>query len=227
MGVLTSLIDRSISGSFYSETAIVGDYAFYGCNNLTSIHLPCARNISGNAFQNMSNVTTISLPSLANIKTGQFTKLSNLSNLELPMVTSIDLPTVGGGAFPEVNNDGAFHGCTSLTYLSLPVIKTLAGAIAGTNFAKVRYSVFRGSSLTTISLPTIDTIGAYAFCDCSTLRILYVRTGMKGSNICTLENTNAFPSSTITTIYVPASLVDSYKSATNWSEYANKIMAAP
>ena len=45
-----------------------------------------------------------------------------------------------------------------------------------------------------------------------------------GDTNCSLD-TRALES--ISNIYVPASLVDSYKSATNWSSYANSIFAEP
>jgi len=54
--------------------------------------------------------------------------------------------------------------------------------------------------------------------------------------VCTLSNINAFGSTPISnyttstggvygSIYVPASLVDSYKTATNWATYSNRITA--
>jgi hypothetical protein len=45
---------------------------------------------------------------------------------------------------------------------------------------------------------------------------------MRGESVVTLANTNAFPSSAVK-FYVPDSLVDSYKTATNWTTYANNI----
>jgi hypothetical protein len=51
----------------------------------------------------------------------------------------------------------------------------------------------------------------------------------KTGDICNLLNTNAFVNTPIAKstgyIYVPRALVDSYKSATNWSTYANQIRA--
>jgi hypothetical protein len=47
--------------------------------------------------------------------------------------------------------------------------------------------------------------------------------------MCPLWNKNSFDSSSIAKgtgyVYVPRSLVDSYKSATNWSTYANQFRA--
>ena len=221
MGILGSIIDKSISGSFESDNLVIGDYALRHCNNLISVSFPNATYLSSLAFRNMSRLTTIDLPSLPNIKRGQFNKLSALNNLNISKVTSIELPSADFNG--NVEEDGAFYGCTSLTSLTLPGIETLVGANTGGFFHK-NYSVFNGSSLTSISLPRINEIGARAFCDCSKLTTLYIATDI--AHVCTLANTNALPSS-ITTIYVYGGNLDEYKSATNWSEYADKIVAAP
>ena len=67
-------------------------------------------------------------------------------------------------------------------------------------------------------------LGQNAFYNCSKLTTLYI--GTETDTVCTLSSTSAIPSN-VTKIYVPSSLVDSYKSATNWSSYASKIKAAP
>lgn len=58
------------------------------------------------------------------------------------------------------------------------------------------------------------------FTGCSNLKTLTI----KGVNILPLSSTESIPS-TIQSIKVPAALVDSYKTATNWVVYANKISA--
>ena len=82
------------------------------------------------------------------------------------------------------------------------------------------------SNLTSVSFPNATSIGYGVFTDCNNLTTIYV--GTNTSTVCNLLNTNAFAGCTkLTSIYVPASLVNSYKSATNWSSYASKIKAAP
>ena len=84
-------------------------------------------------------------------------------------------------------------------------------------------SAFRScSALTSVSLPAATKIGSYAFNSCSALTTLYI--GTESDTVCTLSSTNAIPSS-VTDIYVPEALVDSYKTATNWSSFADKIKA--
>ena len=78
------------------------------------------------------------------------------------------------------------------------------------------------SALTSVSFPAATSIGSSAFRSCSKLTTLYI--GTESDTVCTLSSTNAIPSS-VTDIYVPDALVESYKTATNWSSFANKIKA--
>ena len=78
------------------------------------------------------------------------------------------------------------------------------------------------SKLTSVSLPAATRIGDSAFRFCSKLTTLYI--GTESDTVCTLSSTNAIPSS-VTDIYVPDALVESYKTATNWSSFADKIKA--
>ena len=91
------------------------------------------------------------------------------------------------------------------------------------------------NALTTVSFPAVTTIGTYAFRDCFLLTSLM----LQSTRVCTLSSINAFSgcyhilgtkSTTYNPtgakdgyIYVPDDLVDSYKSATNWSTYASQI----
>lgn len=67
----------------------------------------------------------------------------------------------------------------------------------------------------------VTEISAFALSDCASLAKLIIRT----ESVCRLTNTNAFANtnSLLLNIYVPDSLVDSYKTATNWSTYADQI----
>lgn len=84
------------------------------------------------------------------------------------------------------------------------------------------------SSFKRADLPSATYIARYAFYDCAEFGELILRS----DTVCTLAYTDALPShrfgSTASNpgyIYVPAALVDSYKSATNWSKFADKIRA--
>lgn len=80
--------------------------------------------------------------------------------------------------------------------------------------------------LTIVDTSAVDSIYMAAFGNCSNLTALILR---KVSKIARLENINAFDKTPIKSgtgyIYVPSALIDSYKSAANWSTYASQFRA--
>ena len=114
----------------------------------------------------------------------------------------------------------AFASCSSLTTVDFPVFT----AIESNAFASC-------ISLTTASFPACTTIGNYAFTRCYNLKSLY----LTGSSVCQLSNSKAFSStpfggysyyfSGTPYIYVPASLLTSYQTATNWTYFSSRIVA--
>ena len=89
MGVLASIIDRSIAGSFSSDVFKIGDYAFYSCNNLTEVSFPNATSIGYSAFNSCSSLTTIYIGT--NISTvctlygtSAFDNCTDLTNIYVP-----------------------------------------------------------------------------------------------------------------------------------------------
>lgn len=86
----------------------------------------------------------------------------------------------------------------------------------------VRAHAFRNCrALERAEFTKVTVIQGYAFSDCNALAKLVIRT----ESVCRLLNTNVFANidSSVLNIYVPDSLVDGYKTATNWSTYADQI----
>ena len=86
-------------------------------------------------------------------------------------------------------------------------------------------------NLLSASFPYVSFISGSAFQSCYTLLSLY----LMSTSMVSLGNTNAFSSTPISnyttstggvygSIYVPASLLNSYKAATNWATYSNRIV---
>ena len=80
-------------------------------------------------------------------------------------------------------------------------------------------------NLSLASLPACTAISNGAFIRCSKLSTIY----LAGSSVCKLQHSNAFGSTKITSttgsIYVPLSLGWSYKNATNWTYFSNRIFS--
>ena len=105
--------------------------------------------------------------------------------------------------------------CTNLTTANIPAATSIGdGAFNDC------------TNLTTANLPAATTIGNYAFNKCAKLTTLILR---EANAVCTMSNISALSFTPIASgtgyIYVPASLVDSYKAAKNWSKYADQIRA--
>ena len=182
------------SASFPAVTSI-GENAFHNCSALTSASFPIATSLGTNAFASCSKLTSISLPAATSIGMDAFYNCKALTSISLPAATSI--------------GDSAFIFCSALTSVSIPAATSIED------------SAFRScKALTSVSVPVATSIKARAFEECSSLTTLYI--GTKSNTVCTLSNTNAIPSN-VTDIYVPLELIDSYKTATNWSSFADKI----
>jgi hypothetical protein len=153
------------------------------------------------AFSNCSNLTTVDFPLVTTIGNNSFYDCSNLTTVDFPKVTYID------------NN--SFGGCTNLTEVDFPKV-TYIGS----------YAFGSCSNLTTVDFLLLNTIDSKGFYKCTNLTKVVIR---RNSKLTTLKNANAFDQTPMTGgkgyIYVPRALVDSYKTATNWTTYANQFRA--
>ena len=110
----------------------------------------------------------------------------------------------------------AFMGNTNIQTVNLPY----ATSVGNNAFHSC-------SSLSQVNLPVCSYIGSDAFYNCSSLSIITI--GYSG--VCSLGGSTTFSNTQITSstgsIYVPASLVDVYKTAANWSYFKDRIFTIP
>ena len=199
----------------------IGNQAFYSCKSLTTIDLPKCTNIEYDAFRSCTSLTTVNFPECTSIGFCTFYGCTNLTTVNLPECTSI--------------KDHAFEGCTNLTTVNLPKCTTLGSTAFGSckslatvnlpNCTTIEDEAFnKCTSLTTINLPECTSIGDRTFSYCTNLVLVVLGV----NQIVTLGGDHVFNNTTTMLIgrgyiYVPDNLVDSYKTATNWSTYANQI----
>ena len=154
--------------------------------------------VASEAFMSNTTIQIVNLPYATSVGNSAFFYCTSLSQVNLPMCVSI-----GSNAFNE---------CNSLAQISLPVCSYIGN-----------YGIAHCPSLSQVNLPMCSYIAPAAFAYCSSLSIITIGY----SSVCGLGGSNVFAYTKITpskgSIYVPASLVDSYKSATNWSYFSTQI----
>ena len=140
------------------------------------------------------------------------TSETNPDNLEASAMTSAVIgnvvTSIEGGDIADWNVGGAFGFCSSLSSVTISNGVTNIGD-------KVFYQC---TSLTSIDIPSgVTSIGSSAFNGCTSLSSVTVR----ATTPPTLGG-SVFPNS-IVAIYVPSESVETYKSASGWSEYDSMI----
>jgi hypothetical protein len=224
--IATSILDRSVTE--YTDTKITGlgvacfrgctsltkvdmpnvtlgnGQTFYGCTNLVDVNLPKLERFTGtntgNDFFNCTSLESISLPSLTQAATYLFGSCTKLKEVNLPIVTRI-------GTY-------AFNNCKALNKLILPELTVAEGAMLYNSGVKL------------VEFPKISSFtGNNHFYGCTNLTTVI----LSGDKVTTMQYTTTFAKSAIESgtgyIYVPSSLLESYKIATNWGKYANQIRA--
>lgn len=201
---------ESYTGSFItSDITFIGDYAFSGCMNLSVFNFNSCSYIGNGAF-NGTLLLNLSASLIDTVNIGTFANCNALRNVNLPNCSLI-------GA------DG-FRSCVVLglydSYIvSFPKVEEIfTMAFANCN------------NLSTISFPMLSSIYSGAFNSCYNLISLY----LMGSSVCKLQNSSCFVSTPIGgysasagrygSIYVPASLLSSYKTATHWSRLSSRFV---
>lgn len=205
------LIARNIGEYRNDRVKKIGECAFYYYDTLDKVYFPLVEKIESQAFYYCSALDAVDFPKVTSIGEHVFNNCKSMTAANFPLATTV-------GTY-------AFRYCERLTSVNLPKI------------TKINEGVFEScKALATIEFPLVSSIGKYAFSYCHSLTSLVLR---YSGGVCTLSNTNAFNrchhilGTTDSTynpnglkdgyIYVPDTLVDSYKAATNWSTYASQI----
>ncbi len=207
----------------FTKLTSIGNSAFASCKQIEGeVDISNATTLGTGVFSSCTGITSVKLNSA--ITTIGSSMFSNCSKL-----TSVTGPT----KITEIGSS-AFSGCSQITTFDFTNVTTIGG------------QAFRTAGLTEINLPNVVTIGTYAFDNC---KLTKVSIGDK----CTKIDSNAFTQGnsavtyelTITAatpptlgskalapmfqkpvaIYVPESLVETYKKASGWKDYASVISA--
>lgn len=186
---------KNLQTLYLGSMSLCPESFMYGHSNIRSVNLPVCTSIDRSAFYMCSNLTTANLPNVEYISASAFFSCYSLSRINIPLCKHIE--------------DYAFQECSSLSEISLPNVEYIGlnafiycPALTSINLPKCSVLIgqtFYGTGLNTLTL-------GYS----SVVRINY-----------SFENTGI--TSSTGSIYVPASLVDVYKSAPIWFQYSNII----
>lgn len=168
---------------------------------VTAYTNPKIKTVGYAAFQNCKVLASVNLPNATYIDGAGFMNCELLKFVNIPNVTNI--------------NGAAFQNCNALTSINLPAVTTMSSAV-----------FYNCTSLITVDFSAITNFTGGVFANCKALKTVIIR----NNTMCTLGTTSAFSNCTLINgtggyIYVPSSLIDTYKTATNWVTYASKFRA--
>lgn len=221
----TSMEDDLVSGKlnmYYENSRVttIGRGAFYYNDNVIGVNCPAVTTISSSAFTKC-DVRTVNFPAVKSIHYEAFYGCSSLTAVDFPLLEYID--------------SRAFISCTALTTANLPMLSDIYSNVFGNCYKLTTVSIpnvntiysgafGRCSNLTTISLPALKNLHSNAFTNCDKLQTVY----LTNSSCCNLYATTAFRSTPITSstgsIFVPASLLTAYQTATNWAYFSTQFV---
>lgn len=142
-------------------------------------------------FDGCQKLTTVDLPNVTSVGENAFYNCRALKSIDLPNATTIDVDV--------------FQDCSVLESVNIPNATSIGSA-----------AFYNCISLRTIDLPNVTSIGGIVFYGCPMDKIY-----LRSKTMCTCQGALRFANTTSLSIYVPNSLIDSYKTANYWSAYAS------
>ena len=182
----------------------IGISAFASCTALETVYFPSCTTIQNSAFFACTSLVSADIPQCTSLGTAAFDRCSALKEAYFPNCTYV--------------GDKGFSECYSLESVYLP------------NCVLLDNGLFQSCSmLSTLSFPKCSYIGA-AFRYCERLTSLY----LMSDTVVELNTSNCFTGTpiggysdvtgTFGSIYVPASLVETYKVTGKWSWFSERFV---
>lgn len=197
---LDDFLDNTLTAIDSDVTKIVS-YGSHSRTALKTVNLPNCTEIGSYAFRNCTSVTDVNAPLVKNISTYAFYGCSKLADINMSKATSI-------GTY-------AFYKC-DLRSVNFPVATGIS-----------QNAFFQNENLQRADFGVANKINQAAFGNCSSLVTLILR---RTDSICALGvASNGFSGTPIANgtgfVYVPKALIEAYKVATNWVNYASQFRA--
>ena len=195
--------------------------AFWSCHSLTSVTIPnTITSIGGNGFYDCKALSSITIPnSVTTIGDNAFGYCRALTSITIPD----SVISIGNNAFDDCRALSSVtfgSGLTSIGERAFDSCEALSSVTVYDNVTSIGKRAFEScTALTSCTIGSgITSIGEAVFDMCSGLTSITIY----ATTPPILENGNlGYPENYI--IYVPCDSVDAYKSASDWSYYANQI----
>ncbi len=196
---LDALIEDSLISLKDNRVRFLRPRALYYKKALESVDFPLATSIGDYAFQNCSSLSSASFDSCTRVGSQAFQDNDSLETIDVHNAT-----TVGAYAF----NDAPIR------VLSLPNASSVGGHLI-TNFGAYVVEFGNVSSISSYMFSNSYNVVGIILRSNTMVQLASASSVFNGTPI---ENGNGW-------IYVPNDLVNTYKSATNWSTFASRIVS--
>ncbi len=201
----------------------IGNYAFYGCDSITSIMIPDSVSSIGDcAFEDCFSLTSITIPdSVSSIGSSVFSGCTSITSITIPD----GVINIGGYAFYNCSSlksvsipdsvtsigEYTFYNCSALESVSIPDGVTNIGdytfyncsALESVNIPESvtsigEYTFYNCSVLESVNIPEgVTSIGEYAFCTCSALESINIPDSVTSIGECAFYGCSSLASITI------------------------------
>lgn len=184
--------------AIFPKCETIGIYAFDDCEKLSNISFPECKLIGNGAFRSCYSLKNANFPKCTTIEGNAFASCSSLSSLYFP-----NCETIGAAAF---------YRC-SLANVMFPKCKSIGNDA-------FKYATCGVSAV--LSFPACEILSSSAFVSIRTSGDLSFY--FMGSSIPVMQGAVFGGNTPDMKIYVPSSLLASYKNATNWIRYSSQMV---
>ena len=194
---LDGLVNRTLKSLEEDGVTTLKDYALVNNTGIETADMENVSTIGNYAFAGCENLKTLNTPNLTTLNQYGLQNCISLNEIDTGKITTI--------ANNAIDDSG-------IGKLVLPLCTSL-GTYTG-----------KGMRLSTVDITNQMSIDANKFNSANSLVHLILR----ANSLCSLANANALTGTGIASgvgwVYVPTSLVDTYKAASNWSTLAAQIV---
>lgn len=198
--IAAAIVDRTITEYSNPNLTVVGNYAFYVCRQLTYVYLPAVKEIKEHALRYCA-MAEADFPELEILGQQAFNTCSNLTRINMPKVKKLEMFT--------------FVACSALENVVFQAVE------------EIQNGCF--NSCTNLKKADFHSLKAISMADCFNNDTNLTAVIIRSNSMATLGVATQFVNTPIARgtgyIYVPAALVEQYKTATNWATFADQFRA--